>query len=122
MPGEGAPERSELIAGGIDDFWEVEEHQRRSESVLIRPPASYRQAFGDEPIRVGIVEFRIMLFLASRPYYAFTRRQIADAVTAAGRPVEEEEVDDHVATLRDQLGILHDFVQTVPHVGYRYKA
>ena len=116
------PAPGELIAGGIDDFWEVEEHQRRSESVLIRPPASYRQAFGNEPIRVGIVEFRIMLFLASRPYHAFTRRQIADAVTAAGRPVAEEAVDDYVATLRDQLGILHDFVQSVPHVGYRYKA
>jgi two-component system phosphate regulon response regulator PhoB len=122
MPQDGAPERSELIVGSVDDFWEVEDHPRRSESVLIRPPRSYRQAFGDEPIRVGIVEFRIMLFLASRPYYAFTRRQIAEAATAAGRPLAEAEVDEHIAVLRDQLGVLHDFVQTVPHVGYRYKA
>lgn len=122
MPPGQPPDRRELIVDNVDDFWQVEEHQQRAESVLIRPPRSYRQAFGDEPIRVGLVEFRIMLFLASRPYHAFTRRQIAEAVTAAGRPIAEDAVDDYVATLRDQLGILHDFVQTVPHVGYRYKA
>jgi hypothetical protein len=43
-------------------------------------------------------------------------------VTVDSRPIEEAAVDDYVATLRDQLGILHDFVQSVPHVGYRYKA
>jgi len=65
---------------------------------------SYRKAFGGEPIRVGIVEFRIMLLLASKPYHAFTRRQIADAVSEETHPVTEEAVDGHVATLRDQLG------------------
>jgi DNA-binding response OmpR family regulator len=117
-----AAESSELIAGGVNNFWEVEDQERQSESVLVRPPTSYRQAFGDKPIRLGIVEFRILLFLASRPYHAFTRRQIADAMTANSLSVAEAAVDGHVATLRDQLGVLHDFVQSVPHVGYRYKA
>lgn len=106
----------------VDFFWEVAYEERDRDSVFIRPPASYRQAFGDEPIRVGIVEFHIMLFLAGRPYHAFTRRQIADALCAQRHPISEDMVDDHVATLRDQLGILHDFVQSVPRVGYRYKA
>lgn len=122
MQHDRAPDTGELIPGVVDDFWEEDDQERRSESVLVRPPASYRQAYGDEPIRVGIVEFRIMLFLASRPYHAFTPRQIADAVTADSRSVAEGAVDGHVATLRDQLGVLHDFVQSVPHVGYRYKA
>lgn len=122
MQHDRAPDAGELIPGVVDDCWQEDDQERRSESVLVRPPASYRQAYGDEPIRVGIVEFRIMLFLASRPYHAFTPRQIADAVTADSRPVAEGAVDGHVATLRDQLGVLHDFVQCVPHVGYRYKA
>ncbi len=120
-PDRGA-DGNELIPHVVDDFWEVEDQGQQSDSVLVRPPTSYRQAFGDEPIRVGIVEFRIMLFLASRPYHAFTRRQIADAVAADGDPIGNEAVDDHVAILREQLGVLHDFVQTVPYVGYRYKA
>jgi DNA-binding response OmpR family regulator len=104
------------------DFpWEVEAGDRADE-VALRPPTSYRQALGDEPIRVGLVEFRIMLFLASWPYHAFTRRQIADAVSTEDRPVAEASVDDHIALLRDQLGVFHDYVQSVPHVGYRFKA
>jgi DNA-binding response OmpR family regulator len=121
MQRDPAADSGKSIPGAVDDFWEEDDQEPRSESVLVRPPASYRQAFGNEPIRVGIVEFRIMLFLARRPYHAFTPRQIADAVTADGRPVAEGAVDGHIATLRDQLGVLHDFVQSVPYIGYRYK-
>ena len=58
-----------------------------------------------------------MLFLASKPYHAFTRRQISDAVTCESHPVSEDSVDRHIASLIDQLGVLHDFVQSVPYVG-----
>jgi DNA-binding response OmpR family regulator len=101
--------------------WDVEFPGQYADEVTLRPPASFRQALGVEPIRVGIVEFRIMLFLASWPYHAFTRRQIADAVCTDSRTVEEASVDDHVAALREQLGVFHDYVQSVPHVGYRFK-
>jgi hypothetical protein len=117
------PEHRELIpAGGWDFFCDAEYQERLVDEVMIRPPASYRQAFGDEPIRVGIVEFRIMHLLASRPYYAFTRHHISDAVHTKSHPLSEESVDAYVASLRDQLGVFHDFVQSVPFVGYRFKA
>ncbi len=112
----------DLIVGGVNDSWELETQGGQNESVLVRPPTSYRHAFGDKPIRLGNVEFRILLFLASRPYHAFTRRQIADAATTETVAITKDAVDAHIAALRDQLGVLHDFVQTVPHVGYRYKA
>jgi len=102
--------------------WDIEILGQNADEVTLRPPASYRQALGDKPIRVGIVEFRIMLFLASWPYHAFTRRQIAHAVSTDDRSVSEDSVDDHIASLRDQLGVFYDFVQSVPHVGYRFKA
>ena len=118
-----APAHGELMsASSFDFFWDVEYKERHVDEVMLWPSASYREAFGDEPIRVGIVEFRIMLFLASRPYHAFTRRQISDAISTESHPVSEASVDCHVASLRDQLGVLHDFVQAVPHVGYRFKA
>jgi DNA-binding response OmpR family regulator len=113
---------NKLVTTGTETLWEVDNEGRQGYHVLVRPPTSYRRAFGDEPIRLGIVEFRILLFLADRPYHAFTRRQIADAVTSTGLALTEEAVDSHIAALRDQLGILHDFVQAVPQVGYRYKA
>ena len=52
----------------------------------------------------------------------FTRRQIAEAVSTHFRPLSEASLDDYVASLRDQLGVFHDYVQAVPHVGYRFKA
>lgn len=96
-------------------IWPVNEDQTER-------PASYRLALGQESIQLDIVEFRILLFLASRPYHAFTRRCIADAVTSARNPVAEDTVDRHVASLLEQLGVFHDYVQSVPYIGYRFKA
>jgi len=62
------------------------------------------------------------LFLASKPYHAFTRRSIAEAVRSEQFPVEEVTVEQFVTTLRDQLGPFHDYVQAVPYIGYRFKA
>jgi DNA-binding response OmpR family regulator len=78
-------------------------------------------ALGREPIQLGIVECRILLYLAGRPYYAFTRRNIADAVSTERHPVREDTVDTHVDSLIDQLGEFHDYIQAVPYVGYRFK-
>ncbi len=64
---------------------------------------SYRLALGKEIIQLGIVEFRILLFLASRPYHAFSRRAIADAVSSEQEPVREDTVDRYIASLLDQL-------------------
>jgi DNA-binding response OmpR family regulator len=123
MTRDRSPERRELVSSDKWDFYgDADGLGAEGDEVFIRPPASYRQAYGDEPIRVGIVEFRVMLLLASRPYHAFTRRQIAEAAGSEGQPLTEDSVDAYVASLREQLGVLHDFVQTVPYVGYRFKA
>jgi DNA-binding response OmpR family regulator len=83
---------------------------------------SYRLALGREIIQLGIIEFRILLFLASRPYHAFTRASIVAAVSSEQNPVTEDTVDRHVVSLVEQLGVFHDYVQSVPYVGYRFKA
>jgi hypothetical protein len=83
---------------------------------------SYRLALGKEPIQLGLVESRILIYLASRPYHSFTRRSIANAVSSKNDPVNEDAVDCHIAALVDQLGVFHDYVQSVPYVGYRFKA
>src|SRR5947207_828372 len=64
--------------------------------------ASYRIALGREVLDLGVVEFHILLFLASRPYHAFTRRNIAAAVSTEEHPVTDETVDQHVASLLEQ--------------------
>src|SRR5215212_8857229 len=102
-----------LVEQAPRQIWPVKENQA---------PTSYRLALGQETVQLGIVEFRILLFLAGRPYHAFTRRNIADAVSSEQNPVTEDMVDRHVASLLDQLGVFHDYVQSVPYIGYRFKA
>jgi DNA-binding response OmpR family regulator len=85
------------------------------------PPSIYRIAFGLEPILLGNLEFRILMLLASKPYWPFSPQSIAAAVTTERELVTEETVDQHIDSLREQLGFFRDYVQTVPYMGYRFK-
>jgi len=97
----------------------------------VQAPKSLRLALGQRPIQLGNIEFKILLYLASRPYHAFTRRSIAEAIqsdyesTASGKDIDQQvtvdNIDEYIHSLRDQLGVLHDYVQTVPYIGYRFK-
>lgn len=83
---------------------------------------SYRVALGREVIELGFIEFRILTLLAARPYFAFSRQAIAEAVTSPERPITADQIDTCIASLLNQLGVFHDYVQTVPYIGYRFKA
>jgi DNA-binding response OmpR family regulator len=106
---------TELLQVAANQVWPVNSAQPE------RPPA-YRLALGRDPIQLGVVECRILLYLAGRPYHAFTRRNIAEAVNSERYPLSEENVDTYIDSLIDQLGEFHDYVQAVPYVGYRFKA
>ncbi len=83
---------------------------------------SYRMKLGREIVHLDIIAFRILRFLAARPYRAYTRRRIAEAVSTPRYPVAEETLDQHVMSLREQLGFFRDYIQAVPYIGYRFKA
>ena len=97
---------------GMDPEDERERRQRQS----------FLQRLGREPIRLNSIEFRILAFLASRPYRAFTRRRIVEAVSTQHEPVTDSTLDQHITSLRDKLGFFRDYVQAVPYIGYRFKA
>ncbi len=100
----------------------VREAQRRKGQIDEEPPPPfYRVALGLVPLELGDVEFRILVFLASRPYYPFSPQNISDAVTTPRLPVTPDTLDQHIAALREQLGFFRDYVQTVPYMGYRFK-
>lgn len=92
---------------------------RKDERVVPRP--GYLVELSGEPIPLEAVEFKILTFLAKRPYRAFSRRQIAIAVSSAFEAVAETDIDRHVQSLRDKLGLFSDYIQSVPYVGYRFK-
>lgn len=119
---EGFQDAGTLLFADVADF--VRDAGRRRGQVEERnpPPPFYRVALGREPLDLGEVEFRILVLLASKPYYPFSKWAIAEAVSTERLPVSEETLDQHIAALREQLGFFRDYVQTVPYMGYRFKA
>jgi DNA-binding response OmpR family regulator len=69
-----------------------------------------------------MVEYRILQFLAARPNQVCTRSRIADAVSTSRHCVTVETVGRYIHPLRAQLGFFSDYIQSVPYMGYRYKA
>ena len=83
---------------------------------------TYEMRLGRTVIRLGVVEYRILEFLAAKPYHAFTPAQIVAAVDSKDDPVTEETLTEFVRRLRNQLGLFSDYIQSVPRIGYRFKA
>lgn len=104
---------------------ELERLERVEEPVEEAPHTgvpSYRMKMGRETIWLNTVEFRILRFLAATPYKAYSRRQIAEAVSTTRHPVDAETLDTYIASLREGLGFFRDYIQAVPYIGYRFKA
>jgi DNA-binding response OmpR family regulator len=104
---------------------ELERLEQLEEPVEVSPHTnspSYRMKMGRETIWLNTVEFRILRFLAATPYKAYSRRQIAEAVSTSRHPVDVETLDQHIASLREGLGFFRDYIQAVPYIGFRFKA
>jgi DNA-binding response OmpR family regulator len=83
---------------------------------------SYERKLGRETIRLDPIAFRLLSFLAARPYRAYSRRRLAQAVSTPRHPVADETLDRHITRLRNALCFFGDYIQTVPYIGYRFKA
>jgi DNA-binding response OmpR family regulator len=85
-------------------------------------PWSYWAKRGLSTIRLSMVEYRILRFLADRPNQALTRQRIAEAVSTESHCVTVEALNRYIHSLRGQLGFFSDYIQSVPYIGYRFKA
>lgn len=91
---------------------------------LVLEPASQRVSVRGEEVHLGPTEYRLLLFLISRPERVFTREQVLDRVWGQGVYVEERTVDVHIRRLRKALEPYRceGMVQTVRGSGYRFSA
>ncbi|MDG2385769.1 MAG: winged helix-turn-helix domain-containing protein [Pirellulaceae bacterium] len=115
---------SSYVASFELEFREQEEVGRRAtlNDEQLAPRSGYLVELGGQPINLDYVEFRILRFLAKTPYRAYTKKQIVQAVSSEDQPVAEDDIGAHITSLRGKLGLFSDYVQSVPHVGYRFKA
>jgi two-component system, OmpR family, alkaline phosphatase synthesis response regulator PhoP len=89
-------------------------------------PGRHQVLAGDSPVELTATEFRILLHLARRPGWVFTRQQLVDAAQgddafAGDRFVTDRSVDVHIVSLRRKLGPAGAAIETVRGVGYRLK-
>jgi len=85
---------------------------------------SHRVLDGDEEIRMGPTEYRLLEFFMSHQGRAYSRSQILDHVWGANAYLEERTVDVHIRRLRKALepSGTSQYLQTVRGHGYRFLA
>ena len=76
---------------------------------------------GGKSIELTFTEFQVLLILARRPGWVFTRTQIVDAVRGSDYPVTDRSVDVQIVGLRKKLGSFGKYIETVRGVGYRFR-
>jgi two-component system, OmpR family, alkaline phosphatase synthesis response regulator PhoP len=74
-----------------------------------------------EAVRLTATEFGILLCLARRPGWVFSRYQIVEAVRGEDYSVTDRAVDVQIAGLRKKLGSFGNSIETVRGVGYRFR-
>jgi len=86
----------------------------------INPGRRSVRAKGD-PIDLTYTEFQVLLLLAKRPGWVFTRSQIVDLIRGSDYPVTDRSVDVQIVGLRKKLGSFGKYIETVRGVGYRFR-
>jgi len=141
-----AEERDKLLGldGGADDYitkpFSPRELLSRINAVLRRaaPPAdeplvagdlqldpvSHRVFVGDQEVRLGPTEYRLLKFLMENADRVYSRTQLLDFVWGQNVYIEERTVDVHVRRLRKVLEDykVEHYIQTVRGAGYRFSA
>jgi two-component system phosphate regulon response regulator PhoB len=74
----------------------------------------------NQSIDLTFTEFQILLTIARKPGWVFTRFQIVDAVRGSNYPVTDRSVDVQIVGLRKKLGSFGKYIETVRGVGYRF--
>ncbi|MGW8300996.1 MAG: response regulator transcription factor [Desulfobacterales bacterium] len=73
------------------------------------------------PIDLTYTEFQVLLLLAKRPGWVFTRFHIVDSIRGSDYPVTDRSVDVQIVGLRKKLGTYGKYIETVRGVGYRFR-
>ena len=111
---------------GTSNYAPLEERQktrRRARQKASTPEEKlpHQIVLKGEPINLDPIEYRIVTFLASRPYHAFKQEDIVQHVNEQEELIQVESLQQHIFSLRSKMGFFRDYVQSVPYIGYRFK-
>lgn len=84
-------------------------------------PHQYEVFVGGKRIQLTTTEFKILMCLAKRPNWVFSRSHIVDLVHGEDYAITERTVDVFIASLRKKLDSAATLIETVRGVGYKLK-
>jgi two-component system alkaline phosphatase synthesis response regulator PhoP len=87
---------------------------------LVIYPARHAVFVGVNEVQLTAREFRILMMLARRPGWVFSREQIMEATQDSNVDYSSRAVDVHVMSLRRKLGPQGSHIETLRGVGYRF--
>ena len=88
---------------------------------LIIDTARHEVRVSGKQVKLTRVEFNILMFLAKRPGWVFSRQQIIDEAIGEDVYITERTIDVHIAGLRKKLGHSSSLIETVHGVGYKFR-
>lgn len=88
---------------------------------LLIHPGKHQVFVDDKEIELTKTEFSLLLFLAKRKGWVFTRNQIIDSVQGEDYPVTDRSVDVQIVGLRKKLGAAGEYIETIRGVGYKFR-
>ena len=74
------------------------------------------------PIQLTSTEFKLLVELASKKGRVQTRTSLLDRVWGYTYEGYDRTVDTHIRHLREKLGELGEYIETLRGVGYRFRA
>lgn len=105
---------------------------RRAKAQVVRGEAAWRIdgetlciAWGDKPLPLTPLEFRLLRTLLMQPGRVFSRQQLLEAVQADFRDVSDRAVDSHIKNLRRKIEAVSpdaERIASVYGVGYRIES
>lgn len=100
------------------------QHEKVELGDLVLDRDAHRVTVGDEELRLGPTEFKLLYFFMSHPERVYSRSRLLDRVWGGNVYVEERTVDVHIRRLRKALEPcgFDKHIQTVRGAGYRFSA
>ncbi len=82
-------------------------------------PNCYEVLVEDKKIDLTPTEFKILLILAKRPGWVFSRDQLLESLWGSQKAVIDRTIDVHIKNLREKLGVSGNIIKSVRGVGYK---
>ena len=82
----------------------------------------HRVAIGESTIELTATEFALLELLVKRRGRVQTRDQLLQDVWGYDNPIDSRTVDTHMRRLREKLGRVASYLETIRGIGYRFRA